>query len=309
MLGFPPRGICRSIGAHNVDLQIFCDWIEADVLFDDEELSTSDIVDALMEENIYEDSDMAVQRVNDALTEIRRRHEWIWHTSPFQLRPGRVSRLKTWRASCAHSFCLLLSLSQWYTGWARDLETDYAEQGELFEELTKESLARQFKGWEILRTGWSRTNRTRLSDIVNRIAAELGETIGNVERWTTERAKDGQLDLVCYRPFVDKRVGIPVYLVQCASGADWTEKRHTPDLNLWRRIIDWAATPRKGFATPLAFEDDSFIRNCGLVDGMLLDRYRLLAAGAHRREWLSRDLKRRLVKWAKPRVAALPRRN
>lgn len=309
MLGFPTRGICRSICVHNVDLQIFCDWIEADVLFDDEELSSSDIVDALMEENVYDNSDMAMQRVDDALTEIRRRHAWIPKTSPFVLKPGRISRCRTWKASSAHSFCLLLSLAQWYTDWAKQLGCNYAEQGELFEELTKESLVRQFQGWQILRTGWSRTSRENLSDIVSRIAGKLGESVGNVERWTTDRAKDGGLDLVCYRPFADKRVGIPVYLVQCASGADWTEKLHTPCLNIWGKIIDWAAAPKTGFATPLAFEDGPFIRNCGLVDGMLLDRYRLLAAGGYRKNWLSSDLRRRLLKWAKPRVAALPRRN
>jgi len=309
MLAFPTKGISRSIHTHNVKLQIFCDWIEADVLFDDEELSSSDIVDALMEENIYEGSDMAMQRVNDAFTEIRRRHGWIPDTSPFVLKPGRISRCRTWRAFSAHSFCLLLSLAQWYGGWAQKFGPNYAEQGELFEELTRESLVRQFQGWQIFRTGWSGTNCRNLSDIVNRIAAELGETVGDIGRWTADRAKDGELDLVCYRPFVDKRVGIPVYLVQCASGTDWTKKLHTPQLNMWRRIIDWAAAPRKGFATPLAFEDGSFIRNSGLVDGMLLDRYRLLAAGGYAKNWLSRDLRNRLLDWAKPRVAALPHRN
>jgi hypothetical protein len=309
MLKLPTRGISRSINQHNVELDVFCDWIESCVLFDDPELSASDVVDALMEENIYEDADMAAQRVDDAWTEIRRRHSWIRDGSPFVVDSRRITRLRTWKAVSAHSFCLLLSLAQWYRGWAEQFGFNYIDQGELFEELTKESLLLQFSGWQVFRTGWSSTHCQDLSNIVSQVASALGESTGDVKRWTGDRAKDGELDLVCCRPFLDARVGIPVFLMQCASGADWDQKLHTPRLEIWTKIIHWASCPKKGFAVPLALDDGAFVAKCGLVNGMLLDRYRILAAGAHKRDWVSSALRKRLIAWSRPRVQALPRKN
>ncbi len=308
MLNLPTRGISRSIDQQNVELDVFCDWIESCVLFDDPELSASDVVDALMEENIYENADMAAERVDDAWTEIRRRHSWIRDGSPLIVDKRRITRLKTWKAVPAHSFCLLLSLAQWYKGWAGQFGSNYMEQGELFEELTKESLLVQFEGWQAIRTGWSSTHRKNLGGLVDQIASSLGESRGNVEKWTSDEAKDGELDLVCYRPFLDARVGIPVFLMQCASGADWDQKLHTPRLEVWTKIINWASRPKKGFALPLALDDSAFVAKCNLVDGLLLDRYRILAAGACKRNWLSSTLRKRLITWSKPRVQALPRK-
>jgi hypothetical protein len=309
MLALPTKGISRSVKVHNVELGVFCDWIESSVLFDDKELSIYDIVDALTEGNIYEDADMAMQRVGDAWAEMRRRHSWIPHTTPFQMTSRRISRVGTWTGHCAYSFCLLLSLAQYYSGWASRFGSDYTQQGELFEELTKESLLHQFKDWQVVRMGWSPSTPGKLSDIVKKVAGMLGESVGNIARWTSDRANDGQLDLLCYRPFADKRVGVPVVLMQCASGADWQGKLHAPSAEIWHKVIDWAAKPKKGFSTPLAFEDGAFIRHCGRVDGLLLDRYRILAASTYKKDWVSPQLRQNVVAWLRPRVKALPRRD
>lgn len=306
MIEFPTYGFSRSTNQHNVDLGVFCDWIESSVLFDDEELSMTDIVDALMEENIYADANMAQQMVSNAWSEIRRRHSWIGGANPFLVHGPRITRSRAWEAVCAHSFCLLLSLSQYRIRWTKAFKGGYGEQGELFEDLTKESLSLQFNGWQVLRTGWGATNCAYLADTVKEVARALGENLGNVVRWTADNAKDAELDLVCYRPFLDHRVGVPVFLVQCASGANWTEKLHTPRLEIWTKVIDFAARPRKAFALPLALDDSAFIRNCNLVDGLLLDRYRILAASTLKEDWMSRELRTRLVSWSTPRIKALP---
>ncbi len=36
--------------------------------------------------------------------------------------------------------------------------------------------------------------------------------------WIGHNDKDGGLDLVCYRDFMDEREGMPMYFLQCASG-------------------------------------------------------------------------------------------
>jgi len=307
MLALPTIGISRSVKVHNVELDVLCDWMESSVLFEEQELSETDVIDVLLEEHYYDDSDMASEIVSSAWTELRRRQSWISEGSPFSIASQRISRMCTWRQAPAHSFCLLLSLSKWYRSWAQQFGSDYTEQGELFEKLTRESLVQQFGDWQIVMTGWSRARRTQLKDVVRSIANKLGESVGNISRWTSESANDAGLDLICYRPFSDERVGIPVYLLQCASGADWKDKLHTPQLEIWKRLIEFTAEPKKAFATPFALQDDDFIRSCNLVNGMLIDRYRILAAADYKKNWVSSGLRKRLVAWSKCRIARLPR--
>lgn len=308
MLALPTRGISRSVDSHNVKLDILCDWIEANVLFDEEELSTTDIVSCLLNENIYKESDMAFDIVSSAWTEFRRRQANIPNGTPFSISGQRISRKIGWTQVPAHGFCVLLSLAECYSGWAEQFGNDYTDQGKLFEELMEESLNCQFKNWQLMLTGWTRTRPIALQDIVETIASELGETVGDITRWTTDSANDEGLDLLLFRPFVDGRVGIPVYLMQCASGANWKDKLHTPRLETWSKIITFAAKPKKAFAIPFALLDEDFIRNCSLVNGMLIDRYRILSAALYKKSWLSPKLKKGLVDWCKPRIEKLPRR-
>ncbi len=307
MLSIPTTGISRSVSKHNVDLDALCDWIEATVLFDEEELSQTDICDTLIEENIYESQDMASDIISSAWSEIRKRQSWLGTGTPFKITSRRISRLLSWKNVSAHSFCLILSISKCYSGWAEQFGSNYTVQGELFEQLTKESLEQQFQDWEIFLTGWSGKNTTGINQLVKDIASKLGESVGNVSRWTSNNRKDAELDILFYRPFKDNRVGIPVFLMQCASGKNWEGKRKTPDLDLWIKIIEFAATPTRAFAIPFAMVDSLFIRNCNIVDGFLLDRYRILAATNYKKKWISKSLKVRLVNWLKPRINALPR--
>jgi len=305
VLALPTKGISRSVEKHNVKLDVFCDWIEGSILFSDEELSSTDIIDVLLEGLIYDDQSFAAELVADAWAELQRRETWIRVGPAFSVKHRRIKRMRSWQDNPAHSFCVLLSLSVWYRNWYRQFGRDYTEQGELFELLTKESLEYQFSDWKIHHTGWSRTNTIKLSEVVSDIADRLGEARGQLEPWASPNANEAGLDLVCYRPFPDSRVGIPVYLLQCASGGDWEEKLHTPELKVWTKIIQFAAEPRKAFATPFSFLDDAFTRICNLVDGMLLDRCRLLAACHYRENWVSQSLKDRIIAWAQPRIAAL----
>jgi hypothetical protein len=203
----------------------------------------------------------------------------------------------------------LLSLLKWYPQWARTFGKDYTEQGQLFEELTKEAVETIYAGWTVRQTGWSRTQSNKLAAVVDIVSAWLNEAKGNVEKWTSTSANEAGLDLVCYHEIADGRGGYPAFLFQCASGANWDEKLHTPNLKIWTRIIEFRAQslPTKAFATPYAFLDADFTRNCNLVDGLLLDRYRLLSAGLRRKDWVSNSLTKKIKKWAKGRVSKLPR--
>lgn len=308
MLTLPIKGISRSIKTHNIDLSIMCDWIEGSVLFGDDELSQIEIADTLIEEQIYDNNDMCMEMVSNAWSEIRRRQYWIGKGSPYSFVANGIKKNCEWDAVPAYSFCLLLSLAPLYRVWAKRFGADYTKQGQLFEELTKEALEYQFKDWKFHLTGWARTRTPSISKIVKEVAGYLGESIGNLPRWTSQNQKDAGLDMLCYRPFKDGRVGVPVFLMQCASGNNWEEKLHTPRLELWTRVIDFASKPKKAFATPFAMTDDIFAQKCSLVDGMFIDRYRILAGCGVGKNCLSSQLSKNLVRWTRSKVRTLPRR-
>jgi hypothetical protein len=307
MLALPDNGFCRSVEEHNVPLDAICDWIEGSILFDSDAVSTTDVIDVLIEEEIYADDDFASQIVETAWAEMQRRSAWVNGAVPFRIGHRRIERLLPWEDFPGHSFCVTLALAECYPEWAKVFGSNYTQQGELFELLTKESLEHQFPGWQIHQTGWTRSRTVRLAQVVEDVASRLGEATGHMNLWTNPNAKEKGLDLLVYRPFEDKRVGIPVYLMQCASGRNWETKLKTPDIAIWRNVIRFTVEPKRAFSAPFALLDDDFERTCVVVEGMVLDRYRLLAASGRGADWVSPSLKDRIINWARPRIAALPR--
>lgn len=311
MLLLPDTGIARSTKKHNVKSDILCDWIEGSILFDDneDELSITDVVDVLIDENICNNQDFAKDIVMNAWSELERRHNWIAPGMPFAISDSRVKRIDSWQQTPAHSFCVLLSLSQCYKGWWRCVSRqNYNEQGELFELLTQESLEKQFSDWQIKRVGWSSSQPISLSEIVNVVADYLGETASNnLDQDMLSKGKDAGLDILWFRPFPDNRVGFPVYFMQCASGQDWKTKVDKPIINHWRQKIEFIVLPQKAFAIPFALGDKDFKYWCTGVEGVFLDRYRLLGASRFCKHWESSSLKERIIEWAIPKVSQLPR--
>ena len=308
MIPLPNRGFRRSVEEHNVDLDVLTDWIEASALIDEEgAVSAPELVSLLVEKEVYAKQDFCWERVSDAMSELRRRTNLGPHC-PFTAVKRRVQRLSPdWTETPAHLFMLLLTLSHRYDKWEKIMPVDYNAQGDLFERLTKESLEHQFPRWEIRRTGWSRTSPTKLGELVGEVADLLGELQGEVLAWTGPQAHEAGLDLLCYRPFADSQVGIPVLMLQCASG-HWNSpgKLKTPDLEVWTKIVQFASKPKRAFATPFCFDGSEFRRLSNIVDGILLDRYRLLIFDLPEREWLSEDLRKELIAWVSARLPKLP---
>ena len=204
------EGIARSVGKHNSRLEVFCDWLEGSIIFHDKEISKSDIVDVLMEGEIYTKQDFANEWVDSVWSELRKREDCLQGGAPFIINSNRVERRVDWKDNAAHSFCLVLSLAQYYSDinkrWTKKFSGGFQEQGELFELLTEESMKRQFENWSLYRTGWSRTQPRKLNGIVDEIVRRLGEEKGNVQRWTSPDANEEGLDLLFYKPFSDNRV-------------------------------------------------------------------------------------------------------
>ena len=309
MLALPHDGMPRSIDSHNINFDILCDWIEGSILFDEneDEFFLMDVVDVLTDKRIYENQEFAEEIVTDAWNELERRVNRIGSGVPFSVTDSQITRMDSWQDTPAHSFCVLVSLARCYRKWWRCISKgDYNEQGELFELLTQESLKKQFADWKVKRTGWSRTHPTRLYDTVKRTANWLGRaTRNNVN--PDSRGKEAGLDLLCYHPFPDNRAGFPVYLMQCTTRQDWEQKVTQPSIARWFDFIDFVVRPQKAFAIPFAPSDEDFRDQCVDIEGMFLDRCRLLAAARYCKRWESSSLKDRIIKWAEPRINQLPR--
>ncbi len=308
MLEFPIKVTNTDLPGELVAIPLLCDWIEASVLFQkSRELGDAELVDVLMDEDVCDVQADAWTIKADAWNELRRRQRGMTSgTYPFFIPAARLKRRADWSEVPAYSFCLMLSLSVLYKKWAATFGSDYTVQGELFELLTEQSLKASLATWEIHRTGWSGSQTRHLAEIVKNVAARVKEPVGNIARWTRPKAKEAGLDILCYRPYHDDRGSLPVFLMQCSSGRDFEDKLQTPDLKVWGRIVEFTSNPRRAFATPRSFSEHDFSMHANTVDGLFLDRYRLLAASLHNPRWMSNDLKQRIVRWLRPRVKALP---
>ena len=306
MLGIPTVGFAYSSTQHNVELDVLCDWIEGSVLFLGEPLSASDVVDSLCENEIYSKQELAWEMVTNGWRELKRRIGWLGAGSPLTFAGRRLERTLDWKQSPAHAFCLCLSFARWFPNWSSQFGHDYTEQGALFETLTIESLKHHFPDWGIHATGWSKSRTDKLPQVVATVATLLGEPTGQIQRWTKASANEAGLDILCFHTFGDDRAGVQVLLVQCASGKHYEGKLHTPDLRVWKRIVEFTSDPSKAFSTPFALADAEFTRVVNLVNGMLLDRYRLLSPARSKADWLSAQLSNDIIAWLESRVAALP---
>ena len=144
-------------------------------------------------------------------------------------------------------------------------------------------------------------------DIVEGVAAHLSEPFiveAMVEVY--DDANEEGLDLVCHLPFRDNRGGSPCISCSAPAVSNWTQKRKTPDIEVWRRLISFSADPTRAFAVPFPLEEKEFLKTCNRVNGMVLERYRLLSPGSRNADWVSSVLRQELIDWLSPELDMLP---
>jgi len=310
MLSIPKTGFAVSVSTHNGRLDVHADWVEASALFTSESISRADVVDSLIENNTYRDQSFANEWVSNVFTELGRRFDLLGGGGALSRERNRIRRTVDWRKRPAYAFCLALGVQPHYRECVEaKCGTNYGEQGELFERLCAESI--RAMQWDIEPLGWSKIAANSVTAKVDALASAIGEPAlrGAVQRWTQPHAKDAGLDLVAWRGFQDGWGGRPICLVQCASGEDWSEKLHTPNLATWEKLIDFSTKPRRGLAMPFAPGEDEFRRrsNSDFVM-LLLDRHRILSPTRNDPDaFPTRKLARDLVKWTRQRVAIFPR--
>ncbi len=275
MFQLPKKGIAYSATKHNCDANTIVDWIEAGCLFSQKVISKTDIVDVLLEENVYSNQDFARELTNDIWPQFIVRQNAL-DAFPFEV-VGNIIRSKThWKECPTYALFLVASLRRVFPKWSIDtFGRNYIKQGELFEYVTAECL--NYSGWDTFVTGWSGTKCSGLNDTIEEIADWIGEpsALAGVARWSNASAKDAQLDIICHKPFADNMGGRPIMLVQCASGGNWKGKVREPDLEKWCKFIDFSNRPQRGISIPFCIDRED-LEGAALHNWMVLDRYRLL---------------------------------
>ena len=297
-----PRGFQRSVKAHNIHVATFLDWVEATALIAEEELSPTNVIEYLIEEQMYDNEDFAAEYVSYGWADLKYRLSWLGGNSPITFDDRWMVRRLTWTEVPAHCFCLVVSYGPLYDGWSVKFGPDYTKQGELFELVTKAAMEVRFTGWQFLHTGWSRDNSSKLPDVVDKISSHVNEPIGSVEEYASAQANEAGVDLVWHLPFADRRGGDPVYLAQCASGKNWIDKVGEPNVEQWIRIVKFPTAPNKAFSLPFSLSEGDLRLQTTRARGLLLDRYRLLAHDVSEEEWVPEVLRQELIDWLKPRV-------
>lgn len=308
MLGLPTSGFSRSVYKDNVSLSKLCDWIESSLLFCGESISQRDVIDILCENGIYAEQDLAVRKMEDAWAVLKWRIRTLGKSSPFDIVRSRLRiRIGSWEEAPAQAFCLMLSMPKLYKAWSNQCMSDYNDQGQLFELLSKEAIEVKFSGWIVNQTGWTRTKPEKLPSVVKTVAQFLNEPVGDLSKWSEGVENEAGLDLICLKPFEDGRGGLPAFFFQCASGMNWKDKLKTPDLSIWRRFITFSVQelPRKGFTLPYAFSESEFLRTATRTEGLLMDRYRLIAMPNSSPDWTSNTLRDSIISWCNPLVQSL----
>jgi hypothetical protein len=292
----------------NFDQGVFCDWIEASLLLSSEgSISKTDINDLLIENLIFNEEstdeltsstpqDKAALVIDQAWYHIKRRVKNLGISSGIDLTDDLLVRNAN--SALAHRFLLALTCKAIYPEWGRIWDTSASEYGELFEQVSEVAVAQLLQGWKVQRLGWGRSNTTPLRTDVDQLTIDLREPQGSeVDLLITSYTKDMGLDLVAYRPFGDHLAALPILFFQCASGQNWQTKLSTPNLHRWGKVISFTSQPKKALTLPFAFLDaQQFRKDTMDLDGIVLERYRLLQGLNNLNQELSTSLENWLAK-------------
>ena len=306
MIAVPERGLLDPQSVLDVQTGVLADWLEANLLFWEPRITSSDVVDSLLAyETFAGDQDYGYEIASRGWHELEQRMRWGGTAGALEIESGVIETEADWQESLIWSFFVLLSIQRVFPTWARG-HADYPTQGDLFEQVVETICPAIFPGWCSYRTGWSPGDSKDVSAIVDELRSRI-YVLGhpNAEQWLEEGSKDGGLDIVCYRPFADEREALPAYFLQCASGRNWRDKVTTPNATVWQKVLDAAVQPSTGIAAPFVVGRDELRRAALQGQTIVLDRLRMLSSATKAGISLPKELGDRVRDWMRPRVESL----
>lgn len=303
MIEMPETGINHSVKKHNCDLITVADWVIASALFCQENVSKSDVADVLLENQVYVDQDFCLEFIDSTWNYLK--IFFNHYPSPSLSFETRVIKsVSQWESDLALAYCLTASLRGSYPKWSQKHCGDYLEQGRILEQLTVISLSKLHPEAQFRSTGWSGINdNPTFGALVSEICKQTNFTEQNLALWDNGKTKDLGLDVYGYLPGHGRRPGTHFMMYQCASGENWTQKRKTPDTEIWKHIIECYTPPIRGMAIPFFVEEHIFLQSLIILEGPLLDRIGLLS-GIDQTQ-MPAELRTSIEKWVSMRIKNL----
>ena len=306
MIAVPEQGLLDARSVADVRTGVLADWLEANLLFREPRITSSDVVESLLTYAAFAgDQAQGYAIASRGWRELEQRGRSGGTAGSLAIDANAIDARTDWQESLIWSFFVLLSVQTAFPSWAK-AHADYPTQGELFEQVVETICPAIFPGWCSYRTGWSPNDAKDISAIVDELRSRI-HVLGsqNPLRWLEEGSKDGGLDIVCYRPFADEREALPVYFLQCASGRNWRDKVNTPNAAVWQKVLDAAVQPSTGIAAPFVVDHDQLRRAALQGQTIVLDRLRMLSAATSAGISLPKELGDRVLDWMRPRVESL----
>ena len=211
-------------------------------------------------------------------------------------------RSAAWQNVPIHTLMLLCDVGRRYS-----LQWDSDETGELFEVAVAAAAGRLFGGhsvrfgWKI-EPGWP----TPIEDRVRLLSEELGLQTEDLTAKLDPNDKDRGLDVAARLSFGDNDPGSITFLIQCATGKYWRDKRGEPSITAWSDLLQWNSTLVRAIAVPWRLEEPyDYLRTFRDFGGaIVLDRLRLLAAGAE--HLVAAGRRRQILRWCESGLSEIP---
>jgi len=308
-LSHPTESILRSVNVHNSNLMVVSDWLELAVLafdLDHDGFTMPQCIDLLIEDQIYDSQDFCAEFLDSVFGELRTRQLIFGSEYPITIDSSgtRVSARADWREFPGLTFCLVLSVASFYSGYTEWVDGGYVAQGALFEQLSARAFLKVLPDWSVTRTGWNGGGGLSVTELMDLMAEATDEAVRpDASTFLGYAEKDLGVDVAAVRKFVDGRASLPVVFAQCASGRDWPRKILTPDTSRWKQLVTFTHKPLKSLTLPFRIEQSEYPSRRSQCKGLLMDRLRLLPQGDE--SWLDHDTREALIDWLTPRLAWL----
>lgn len=285
------------------DVNVWADYIELKALIANEEMSVSDIVDSVIDENfgdreaeldvneldedeigsnVSEIEDQNSAKIKGYFTFMSQRSVLFGDAYPFNVQNGCVSIKRV--IEDKHYGYLFLLLASNLKVFGRKFH-DYTKT---FELLSLDVLNNIFgdhtkiyyfgKGNAQIASPFTQgsffENLQILAKMLNITLAHY-VTKENVGRYNVG---DGGLDIVGYVDLKDKEAGMPSFFVQCACGQNWEEKQLEAHAVNWERYLHFQTKPQAFLMTPKSLRNahGMWINPLNHKDVVFVDRFRFL---------------------------------
>jgi hypothetical protein len=239
---------------------IVADWIELYIATTGNAISKAKL-SSLLERSTGEEPSEPF--VSDVWSELNRRQK-LYTSTFFTIDKLAIEPTENQTPEITYIACLLISLY----GPANSP----VNVAKLFERLSCLAIKQYIDGEGIV-FGWpiEPGEETSIRERVIGLASRLNENYVESPR---ETYKDRGVDVVAWKPFIEKRSSQIVFLLQCASGKGWRNKTLDLPLNSWEQYIHWSNNPIKAFSVPCVISSRDW-HDVSKEGGILFDRIRI----------------------------------